>query len=324
MNFIIRTLLSALLVGVCALAGAQTTDTAFPAKPVKIYVPQNPGGTTDVLARYLADRLAKMWGQPVIVDYKPGAGGNIGADFVAKSPPDGYTLMMGYVGTQAVNGAIYKNLPYNPDKDFVAVASVATVPFMYVVNKDLGVATMAELIALAKTRQLNYATSGNGSLNHLMGEILNRSAGINILHVPYKGIAQAVTDTIGGQVQALPIAVPSVIQYVRAGSVKPLAVTSTKRVSSLPDVPTMAESGVDALSFDSWFGLFAPAATPEPVVRKINQSINEILSTPDAATTFASVGAQTLSMSTQEFGDLVRKDTARWGRVARESGATVQ
>ena len=157
-----------------------------------------------------------------------------------------------------------------------------------------------------------------------MGEILNQSAGINILHVPYKGIAQAVTDTIGGQVQALPIAVPSVIQYVRAGSVKPLAVTSTKRVSSLPDVPTMAEAGVDALSFDSWFGLFAPASTPEQVVRKINESVNEILSTPDAATTFASVGAQTLSMSSQAFGELVRKDTARWGKVARESGATVE
>ena len=312
------------MLALCATVGAQTTDSAYPAKPVRIYVPQNPGGTTDVLARYLADRLTKMWGQPVIVDYKPGAGGNIGADFVAKSPADGYTMMMGYVGTQAVNGAIYKNLPYDPDKDFIAVASVATVPFMYVVNKDLGVATMAELIALARTRQLNYATSGNGSLNHLMGEILNRSAGINILHIPYKGIAQAVTDTIGGQVQVLPIAVPSVIQYLRAGSVKPLAVTSTKRVGSLPDVPTMAEAGVDALSFDSWFGLFAPASTPAQVVQKINQSVNEILNTPDAATTFASVGAETLSMSTQAFGELVRKDTARWGKVARESGATVE
>lgn len=320
----VTALAAGLVVMLTATAGAQTAAPDFPAKPVKIYVPQNPGGTTDVLARYLADRLAKMWGQPVIVDYKPGAGGNIGADFVAKSPPDGYTLMMGYVGTQAVNGAIYKNLSYNPDKDFVAVASVATVPFMYVVNKDLGVSTMSELIALAKTRQLNYATSGNGSLNHLMGEILNKSAGINITHVPYKGIAQAVTDTIGGQVQALPIAVPSVIQYVRAGSVKPLAVTSTKRVSSLPDVPTMAESGVDALSFDSWFGLFAAAATPEPVVRKINQAVNEILNSPDAAKTFASVGAETLSMSPDAFGELVRKDTARWGKVARESGATVE
>ena len=324
MKKIVRWLASGLLLALCATVGAQTTDSAYPAKPVRIYVPQNPGGTTDVLARYLADRLTKMWGQPVIVDYKPGAGGNIGADFVAKSPADGYTMMMGYVGTQAVNGAIYKNLPYDPDKDFIAVASVAIVPFMYVVNKDLGVATMAELIALARTRQLNYATSGNGSLNHLMGEILNRSAGINILHIPYKGIAQAVTDTIGGQVQVLPIAVPSVIQYLRAGSVKPLAVTSTKRVGSLPDVPTMAEAGVDALSFDSWFGLFAPASTPAQVVQKINQSVNEILNTPDAATTFASVGAETLSMSTQAFGELVRKDTARWGKVARESGATVE
>ena len=322
-NFV-RWLTLGLLLALSAATGAQSVGAAYPVKPVRIYVPQNPGGTTDVLARYLADRLSKMWGQPVIVDYKPGAGGNIGADFVAKSAADGYTMMMGYVGTQSVNGAIYKNLPYDPDKDFVAVAAVATVPFMYVVNKDLGVATMAELIALARTRQLNYATSGNGSLNHLMGEILNQSAGINILHVPYKGIAQAVTDTIGGQVQALPIAVPSVIQYVRAGSVKPLAVTSTKRVSSLPDVPTMAEAGVDALSFDSWFGLFAQASTPEQVVRKINESVNEILSTPDAATTFASVGAQTLSMSTQAFGELVRKDTARWGKVARESGATVE
>ncbi len=309
-----------LAVGAAAVPALAQTSGPFPSRVVKIIVPQNPGGTSDVLARHVATRLAEKWGQPVVVDYKAGAGGNVGADFVAKSPADGYTLMLGYVGTQSVNAAVYKSLSYDPEKDFAAVAAIATIPFMTVVNNKLPVSNMKELIALAKTRSLNYATSGNGSLNHLMGEMLNNTAGVKIVHVPYKGIAQAVTDTIGGQIEVLHIAVPSVMTQVKAGMVKPIAVTGAKRVEAIKDVPTMAESGVKALEFDSWFGLFAPAAVPAAVVQKINADVNEILRAKDTIDKFAGVGADPLPVSAQAFDTMVKNDTARWGKVARDSG----
>ncbi|MES2972478.1 MAG: tripartite tricarboxylate transporter substrate binding protein [Pseudomonadota bacterium] len=309
-----------LAVGAAAVPALAQTSGPFPSRVVKIIVPQNPGGTSDVLARHVATRLAEKWGQPVVVDYKAGAGGNVGADFVAKSPADGYTLMLGYVGTQSVNAAVYKSLSYDPEKDFAAVAAIATIPFMTVVNNKLPVSNMKELIALAKTRSLNYATSGNGSLNHLMGEMLNNTAGVKIVHVPYKGIAQAVTDTIGGQIEVLHIAVPSVMTQVKAGMVKPIAVTGAKRVDAIKDVPTMAESGVKALEFDSWFGLFAPAAVPAAVVQKINADVNEILRAKDTIDKFAGVGADPLPVSAQAFDTMVKNDTARWGKVARDSG----
>jgi tripartite-type tricarboxylate transporter receptor subunit TctC len=312
-----------LALGAPTLALAQTAG-GFPSRVVKIIVPQNPGGTSDVLARHVANRLAEKWGQPVIVDYKAGAGGNVGADFVAKSPPDGYTLMLGYVGTQSVNAAVYKSLSYDPEKDFSAVAALATIPFMTVVNNKLPVKTMQELVALARTRSLNYATSGNGSLNHLMGEMLNNTAGIKTVHVPYKGIAQAVTDTIGGQVEILHIAVPSVMTQIKAGMVKPLAVTSAHRVEAIKDVPTMAESGFKAMEFDSWFGLFAPAAVPAAVVQKINADVNDVLREKETVAKFADVGAEPLATSPQAFDAMVRRDTARWGKAARDSGARAE
>jgi tripartite-type tricarboxylate transporter receptor subunit TctC len=312
-----------LLAASCSLVGAPAAAQSYPSKPVKIIIPQNPGGTTDVLGRVISAKLSAKWGVSVVIDYRAGAGGNIGMDVVAKSAGDGYTLLLGYVGTQSVNGAVYQHLPYDPDKDFVSVASLATIPFMTVVNKDLPVHTMKELVALAKTRQLDYATSGNGSLNQLMGEMLNNTAHIKIQHVPYKGIAQAITDTIAGRVQVLPVAVPSAFTQVKAGSLRPLAVTSSTRVAALPDVPTMAESGYPELTFDSWFGLFAPSSTPADVVRKINADVNEALRQPDVVEKFESVGGKPFPQSQEAFAAQVKSDTAKWGKVARDAHVTV-
>jgi tripartite-type tricarboxylate transporter receptor subunit TctC len=298
---------------------AQAEDATFPSQVIRIIVPQNPGGTTDVLARLIAGKISSELGTSVVVDYKPGAGGNIGMDLVAKSAPDGYTLLLGYVGTQAVNGAVYAHLSYNPDKDFVSVASVATIPFMTVVNNDLPVHSIADLVKLAHTRQLDYGTSGNGSLNQLMGEMLNEEAHIKIMHVPYKGIAQALTDTIAGRIQVLPIAVPSVFSQVKAGLVRPLAVTSANRVPTLKDVPTMAESGYPQLTFDSWFGLFAPVKTPATVVQRINDAVNQALHSPDVIQKFEAIGAEPLAQSPKQFAAQVKSDTARWGKVARDA-----
>lgn len=304
-------------------AGADAAEPPYPSKTVRIIIPQNPGGTTDVLGRVISAKLSVKWGVSVIIDYRAGAGGNIGMDLVAKSAGDGYTLLLGYVGTQSVNGAVYKHLPYDPDKDFVSVASLATIPFMTVVNNDVPVKTMGELVALAKKKPLNYATSGNGSLNQLMGEMLNNTAHIRITHVPYKGIAQAITDTIAGRIEVLPVAVPSVFAQVKAGSVRPIAVTGASRVDALPDVPTMAESGYPELTFDSWFGLFAPSSTPMDIVQKINADVNEALRGSDVVEKFESVGGKPFAQSQPQFAAQVKADTAKWGQVARDAHVTV-
>ena len=302
---------------------ARAAPPSYPAKLVRLVIPQNAGGTTDVLGRVIAAKLSAKWGESVILDYRPGAGGNIGMDLVAKAKPDGYTLLLGYVGTQSVNGAVYHHLNYDPERDFVSVASLATIPFMTVVNNNLPVKTISELVALAKARPLYYATSGNGSLNQLMGEMLNNAAGIKITHVPYKGIAQALTDTIGGRVEVLPIAVPSVFTQVTAGMVRPLAVTSEQRVKALPNVPTMAQSGYPQLTFDSWFGIFAPVATPPRIVAQINAAVNEALRMPDVIKAYESVGAEPLVQSRTQFAAQVKADTAKWGRVARDAHITI-
>jgi tripartite-type tricarboxylate transporter receptor subunit TctC len=322
-SFRFKPFLYALAFTACGLAGSNAAAQSYPSKTVRIIIPQNPGGTTDVLGRVISAKLTAKWGVSVIIDYRAGAGGNIGMDLVAKSPGDGYTLLLGYVGTQSVNGAVYAHLPYDPDKDFVSVASLATIPFMTVVNKDVPVKTMKELVALAKTKPLNYATSGNGSLNQLMGEMLNNTAHIKITHVPYKGIAQAITDTIAGRIEVLPTAVPSAFTQVKAGALRPLSVTSAKRVAALPDVPTVAEAGFPELTFDSWFGLFAPASTPMDIVQKINADVNEALRGSDVVEKFESVGGEPFPQSQQQFAAQVKADTAKWGKVARDAHVTV-
>jgi tripartite-type tricarboxylate transporter receptor subunit TctC len=312
-----------LLLAACAAGPAAAQP--FPHKPVKLVVPQTPGGASDALARIVGQKLSERWGQPVVVENKPGAGGNVGTDFVAKSPADGYTLLMSYVGTQAINGSLYKSLPYDPYKDFVTVATVATVPFALVVNQNFPPKSVTELVAYARAHpgQVNFGSAGNGSLNQLLGEMVNMSQGIKLVHVPYKGAAGALTDTIAGQIQMTFSSLPSVAGHIRGDKLRALAVTGAHRSAAFPNVPTLGESGLQGFELSPWFGLLAPAGTPEAVVRKINADVAEALRDRDLLDKFAANGADAYATSPEQFGRLLAADIQRWSQVVRTSGARI-
>src|SRR5690349_12578544 len=240
----------------------------YPTKPIRLIVPFPPAGTTDILARAVAQKLSETWGQQVVVDNHPGAGGNIGSDIVAKASPDGYTLLMGTVGTHAINPSLYAKMPYDHVKDFAPVILVAGVPNVLVVNPALPVKSVQELIVYGKANpgKLNFASSGNGTSIHLSGELFKTMTGIQMTHVPYKGSSPALTDLIAGQVQLMFDNLPSSLQFIKAGKLRALAVTSLERSSALPDVPTLAESGLPGFEVSSWFGVLAPAGTPNDII----------------------------------------------------------
>ena len=281
-----RILTSAALAALAATLHAAEGD--YPARPVKIVVPFAPGGSTDVVARILAEKLGVELKQTFIVDNRPGAGGNIGADAVAKSNADGYTLLMGTTGVLAINGHLYKNMPYDPDKDFAPVSYTSLITNILVVNPEVPARTVPELIRLAKSKPggLTFASSGAGSSTHLSGELFKALAGVEILHVPYRGSSQALVDVISGQVTMLFDNAPSAIPFVQQGKLRALAVTSTKRLPNLPDVPTIEESGVKGYESLSWSGIVAPAGTPRPVVNKLNAAIERILAMEDVRQRF--------------------------------------
>ncbi|MFO1218018.1 MAG: tripartite tricarboxylate transporter substrate binding protein [Burkholderiaceae bacterium] len=310
--------------GLAAAAFALTCAAQdFPSKPVKILVPQAPGGASDALARIIAAKLGEKWGQTVIVDNRAGAGGNIGMEAVAQSPADGYTLLMSYVGTHAINGALYKKLPFDTERDFAPVATLATLPFVVVAKPSASFKTVPELVAEAGKRQLTYGSAGNGSVNHLLGVMFNGAAGTKLVHIPYKGAAPAMQDLMGGQIDLVFTSLPSVASHIKQGTLAAIAVTSAKRSAAFPSVPTIAENGYRDFDVNPWFGLFAPAKTPAAVVRKINADINELLATKDVAEKFAAVGADVHATDPAAFGALVHADIAKWGQVVKTSGATV-
>ena len=313
------------LAGITALLGATPAAHAqtFPARPVKIIVPQTPGGASDALARIVGQRLSELWKQPVVIENRPGAGGNIGMEAVARSTPDGLTLLMSYVGTHAINGSLYKNLPFDPERDFAAVATIATVPFVAAVNAKTGPRSVTELAGAARTRRLTFGSAGNGSVNHLLGEMFNSAAGVRLEHVPYRGAAPALTDLIGGQIDVVFTSLASVAGFIANGTIRPLAVTSARRSPAFRDIPTIAESGIAGFDVNPWFGLFAPAGTPAAVVRQINADVAEALRTPAVAEKVAKAGADAYLISPEEFAALLKADIARWARVVRDSGATV-
>ena len=316
----------ALAIGLAAALGAGATFAqAFPNKPVRIVVPQTPGGASDALARVIGHKLAERWGQPVVVENKPGAGGNVGTDYVAKSLADGYTLLMSYVGTQAINGSVYKSLTYDPSKDFAPVATLATVPFALVVNQNFPVKTAPELIAYAKAHPgaVNFGSAGNGSLNHLLGEMVNMNQGVKMVHVPYKGAAGALTDTIGGQIQMTFTSLPSVVGHIRSDKLRAIAVTGSKRSAIFPNLPTFSEAGIAGLELSPWFGLLAPAGTPEPVVRKMNADIAELLRDKDVIEKFAALGADPYVTQPEQFGRILQDDIQKWSQVVKASGARI-
>jgi tripartite-type tricarboxylate transporter receptor subunit TctC len=303
---------------------------AWPTKPVRIVVPFAPGGTTDILARALAPELAKAFGQSFIVENKAGAGGNLGADIVAKSPPDGYTLLMGTVGTQAINPSLYPKMPYDAAKDFVPITLVAGVPNVLVMNpakaKAARITDVRSLIAYARANpgKLNMASSGNGTSIHLSGELFKTMTGTYMVHFPYKGSGPALLDLIGGTMDLMFDNLPSALPQVKAGKLVALAVTSSERSAALPEVPTVAEAGpVKGFEATSWFGLLAPAGTPADIVQRVQQESAKALASPALKERLLSQGAIPGGTSPAEFGRFIAAETKKWAAVVKASGAKV-
>jgi len=307
-----------LCLGVASHSPAAVQPATYPTKPIRLVVPFTPGGSTDILARAIGQELTKAWGQSVFVDNVPGAGGAIGADKVAKAAPDGYTLLMGHIGTLAVNPSLYPKLPYNPVKDFAPVVWVARVPNVLVVHPAVAAKNVQELVALAKARpgQLNYGSGGNGSAANLATEYFKLQTGVAMVHIPYRGTAPAVTDLIGGQIQVLFTGAPAVIGHVKSGQLRALAVSSPKRLDALPDLPTVAEAtGIKDFEADQWYGVVAPAGTPREIITKLNAQINAALNTPELKARLTSEGAVATPGTPEVFGALIVREIARWKPV---------
>ena len=307
----------------CIASGAFAQP--YPNHAIRLVVPFPAGGTTDILARDVAKKLTDTFGQSVVVDNRPGAGGNIGADLVAKAPPDGYTLLMGTVGTHAINPSLYAKMTYDHVKDFAPVVLVAGVPNVLVVNPSVPVNSVADLIKLAKSKPgaINFASSGSGTSIHLSGELFKTMTGVDMTHVPYKGSAPALQDLMGGQVQVMFDNLPSSLALIKAGKLRAVAVTSLKRSPALPDVPTVAESGVPGFEASSWFGILAPAGTPAPIVAKLNAEVNKWLQSPEGKDQLLAQGAEVAGGSPEQFAAHIRAETDKWAKVVKASGAKV-
>jgi tripartite-type tricarboxylate transporter receptor subunit TctC len=309
----------------CAAPAPAQPAADFPARAIRIVVPFPAGGATDIAARLIGERMTADWKQPVTIDNRPGAGGNIGSDVVAKSAPDGYTLIMGVTGSHAINTSLYARMPYDPVKDFEAISQVAVVPNVVVVHPSVPAKTLQELVALAKKEpgKLNYASLGNGTAAHLTMEMFKSVAGIDITHIPYKGSAPAVADLLAGQVQVMIDGLPSALPHVQAGKLRALAVTSAKRSRAAPGLPTIAESGYPGFSADAWSGLFAPKGTPKAVVDKLALETQHILKLPEVEKRLGELGAETVGSTPAEFARHVQQEIDKWARVVKASGARV-
>src|SRR3954468_10632402 len=318
-----RLVATAFVAAVAAVSPVQAQD--YPSRLVHLVVPQAAGGGTDTFARAIGQELSERWGQPVVIENKAGAGGVVGTDSVAKAPADGYTLLVTYEGSQAINQSLYQNLPFDSLKDFVPIATIAVTPFILIVGPKAEAKTLQEFIAFARANpdRLSYGSAGNGSVNHLLGEMLKTEAGIRLVHVPYKGASAAIADVIGGHVDAAFASVPSVISSVQSNVVRALAVSSARRIAVAPDIPTIAESGYDKFDVNPWWGVLAPAGLSPALAQKINADIAEILQSPDMIEVLAKQGATPMISSPEAFRDLLAKDIEKWRAVVKASGATV-
>ena len=314
-------LAAAALLPVLLVPAAQAQTAVWPTKPVKIVVTFPPGGAPDTLARLLADKWSQALGQPVTVDNKPGAGGNIGADFVAKSAPDGTTLVIGTVGTHAINPSLYTTMPYNHVRDFTPVTFLASTPNMLVVNNSVPARNVKELIELARKQPLTFGSAGSGTSIHLSGELFNTQAGVKMQHIPYKGRAQAVPDLLGGRITMMFDNMPSALPLVKAGEIRALAVTSATRSPAAPNVPTLAESGLPQFEATSWFALLGPAGMPRDVQLRINAETARVLALPDVKEKLATLGLDPAPGTPEALAALIQAETAKWARVVKESGA---
>ena len=320
-----RTVAKAALAATCLWIVAASAQETYPSKPIRLVVPFPPGGGTDMMARVVGNKLAETLKWTVIVDNRPGAGGNIGVDLVTKSPPDGYTIVMGQTSNLAVNPTLYSRLPYDPVKDLAPITTVADAPLVLVVAASSPYKTLAELVAAAKARPgaLTFATPGNGTVAHLTGELFQRAAGIKFQHVPYKGSSQALTDLVGGTVEVFMSSVPTALSQIRGGKMRALAVTSAKRSATLPEVPSINEAGFKGFDANTWFGLAAPVGTPANVVARLNTEVNRVLKMPDVREKIRAEGGDVLGSTPEAFGMLIKNDVVKWGNVVRDSGAKV-
>jgi tripartite-type tricarboxylate transporter receptor subunit TctC len=320
----IRHLVAAAVAALMLVPFAASADPSYPNKPVTLIVPQAAGGANDAIARIVAQKLTEQTGLTFVVENRTGAGGNVGTAIAAKAKPDGYTLMLTADSSMVINPSIYKSTGFDPLKDFDPITPVATAGYVLVANTGFAPNTVAELVAAAKTQpsKIAIASAGNGTLNHLVGEMLNKAAGIQMLHVPYKGSAAAVGDLVGGQVQVSVQSLPSSIAFIKSGKVKVLGVVNEKRVASLPDAPTIGET-IKGFGATPWYGVFAPAGTPKDIVSKLHAEISKALDAPDAREKLAAVGCEPYKSSSENFGALVKGDLAKWARIVKDSGASI-
>ena len=311
-------------VGVACAAGGLAQG--WPEKPVRFVVGFTPGGPSDILARALGQKLADSWGQQVVIENRPGAGGNIAAELVAKSPPDGTIWLLGNNSILATNQSLYGKLGYDPVRDFAPVALVAIQPNILVVNPNVPAGSVRELIALAKARPgaLNYASSGSGAAAHLAGELFKAMTGVQMVHIPYKGAQPALTDVIAGQAQLMFATSASVIPYIKAGRLRALAVTTERRSATVPELPTLSESGVPGFEAITWHGVVVPAATPRPLVERLNADIVKVLRMRDLRERLESLGAELATGTPQDFAEYIAREIPKWAKVVKDSGARAE
>ena len=317
-------LICALSAAICVVPTA-AAQSPYPSKPIRFVVPYPAGGPLDTIARLLSQKVSESVKQPVIVDNKPGAGGNIGADLVAKAAPDGYTILMGAVATHAINPALYASIPFDPVRDFVPVTQIASTPNVLVVHPSIPAGSVREFIAYAKQNpgKLNFGSGSTGSAGHLAGELFKSMAGVDMTHVPYKGAAPAMQDLIGGQIQLMFDNLASSLGQVRAGKVKALAVTTAKRTALAPELPTVAESGLPGFDISTWFGVFAPAGTPREALDRLHAEFTRALAAPDVRQRILALGAEPVGNRPEEFAAYIRDEAAKYARLVKASGAKV-
>lgn len=316
-------ILGGALLGVLMIADAPAQT--YPARTVTMIVPHAAGGSTDILARMVGQKLSESWRQQVVIDNRPGAGGTIGTAYAAKAPADGYSVVVAASNAIVINPSLYRKLPFDPVRDFLPVTEIATLPMILALHSAVPSRTVRELVALAKSRpgDLNYGSGGNGSVGHIAGEMFKTAAGVNVVHVPYKGSTPAVNDLVGGHVALIFAAIPPLKPHIESGKLRALAVTVQKRSSEMPEIPTMDEAGIPDFEMNFWTGLLAPAGTPNPIVDELHTAVVRVLSLPDVRKRFVSLGAEPSGSSPAQFAAAIRRDIPKYARVVKEAGIRV-